>query len=105
MKVNFDLNTLITNDHYNQYITYDGSLTQPPCSENVIWLIGNKPLYISTLQMQLLRNSDVHGANVGYNFRPIQSVYKRSLRTNIQFNNLKVNDFDEFFKSLFFKFI
>lgn len=28
MKVNFDLSTLITTDHYNQYITYVGSLSE-----------------------------------------------------------------------------
>lgn len=28
MKVNFDLGTLITTDHYNQYITYEGSLSK-----------------------------------------------------------------------------
>lgn len=89
MKVNFDLSTLFTADLYSQYITYYGSLTQPPCSENVVWLIANKPLYISTLQMQLLRNAAVHGAGVGY--RPTQSLYKRSVRTNIQFTNIKVS--------------
>lgn len=66
-------------------------LAQPPCSENVVWLIGNKPLYISAVQMQLLRNAAAHGAGVGSNFRPIQTVYKRSVRTNIQFTNLKVS--------------
>ena len=40
--------------------------------------------------MQLLRNAAAHGAGVGSNFRPIQTVYKRSVRTNIQFTNLKV---------------
>lgn len=94
MKVNFDLNTLISTDHFDQniisgYLTYEGSLSQPPCSENVIWLISNRPLYISAIQMQLLRNSASHG--IGYNFRPIQEVYKRTVRTNIQFSNLKVS--------------
>ena len=31
----------------NNYITYDGSLTQPGCQETVTWIIINKPLYIS----------------------------------------------------------
>lgn len=31
----------------DNYITYDGSLTQPGCQETVTWIIVNKPLYIS----------------------------------------------------------
>ena len=41
--------------------------------------------------MQLLRNAAAHGAGVGSNFRPVQTIYKRSVRTNIQFANLKVS--------------
>lgn len=67
------------------------SPAQPPCSENVVWLIGNKPLYISKVQIQLLRNAAALGAGVGSNFRPIQTIYKRSVRTNIQFANMKVS--------------
>ena len=29
------------------YITYDGSLTQPGCQETVTWIVINKPFYIS----------------------------------------------------------
>jgi len=31
----------------DDYITYDGSLTQPGCQETVTWVVINKPLYIS----------------------------------------------------------
>jgi len=31
----------------DNYVTYDGSLTQPGCQETVTWIIVNKPLYIS----------------------------------------------------------
>ena len=31
----------------SDYITYDGSMTQPGCQETVTWIIVNKPLYIS----------------------------------------------------------
>jgi len=29
------------------YVTYDGSLSQPGCQETVTWIIVNKPIYIS----------------------------------------------------------
>jgi len=31
-----------------QYITYSGSLTSPPCTEQVLWYIIKEPLPIST---------------------------------------------------------
>jgi len=31
----------------DDYVTYDGSLTQPGCQETVTWIIINKPIYIS----------------------------------------------------------
>ncbi|CAL4081049.1 unnamed protein product, partial [Meganyctiphanes norvegica] len=37
------------------YITYEGSLTHPPCSETVTWIIINKPLYINMHQLKILR--------------------------------------------------
>jgi len=31
----------------SDYITYDGSMTQPGCQETVTWIIFNRPLYMS----------------------------------------------------------
>lgn len=31
----------------DQFVTYEGSLTQPGCYESVTWLVLNKPLYIT----------------------------------------------------------
>ncbi|KAK6976584.1 Carbonic anhydrase- protein 10, partial [Biomphalaria glabrata] len=33
-----------------EYVTYDGSLTQPGCYETVTWILLNKPLRISKEQ-------------------------------------------------------
>ena len=63
-----------------QYLTYEGSLTQPSCSENVEWIILNKPIYVSSLDMSLIRNC-VTG--FGDNFRPLQPLLRRCVRTNI----------------------
>jgi len=35
------------------YVTYDGSLTQPGCQETVTWIIINKPIYISNEHVRL----------------------------------------------------
>ncbi|KAH7644785.1 carbonic anhydrase-related protein 10-like [Dermatophagoides farinae] len=65
-----------------QFVTYEGSLTQPACFESVQWIILNKPLYISGHQLHQLRTSlksDGHQDN----FRPIQQLNNRMVTTNI----------------------
>ena len=35
------------------YMTYDGSQTEPGCSETVSWIIMNRPIYITHKQVSL----------------------------------------------------
>jgi len=70
------------------YMTYEGSQTQPGCSETVTWIILNKPIYITHKQLYTLRKlnqGDVADprAPLGANFRPIQPLNGRTIRTNI----------------------
>ena len=46
-----DLSYLLPNT--DQYITYEGSFTQPGCQETVTWIIFNKPTIISEKQVRL----------------------------------------------------
>jgi len=72
------------------YLTYEGSLTQPGCHETVSWVIMNKPMYISNEHMTILRdimqgdstNPKVPMENNG---RPTCPVNTRPIRTNINF--------------------
>lgn len=68
------------------YITYEGSLTQPACHETVQWILLNKPLYMNTNQFHLLRNS-LKSDGQGDNYRPIQPLNHRSLRSSIYNTN------------------
>ena len=37
-----------------QFLTYDGSLTEPPCEETVTWIVLNKPAYVTADQVGIL---------------------------------------------------
>ena len=51
----------------NAYYTYSGSLTTPPCSEVVTWVVLKKPARISQDQFEAFRHI------LGNNFRPVQA--------------------------------
>uniref|UniRef100_A0A3B4YDX5 Carbonic anhydrase n=1 Tax=Seriola lalandi dorsalis TaxID=1841481 RepID=A0A3B4YDX5_SERLL len=76
------------------YWVYEGSLTTPPCSENVTWILYRYPLTISQLQIEEFRRlrSHVKGAELlegndgllGDNFRPTQPLSDRTVRAAFQ---------------------
>lgn len=55
---------------------YDGSLTTPPCSESVKWIIMATPIQLSTEQVGAFR-AIIHGNN-----RPVQALNGRSVMTD-----------------------
>lgn len=77
-----DLSYLLPNT--DQYITYEGSFTQPGCQETVTWIIFNKPTIISEKQLDLLRRHGKGDWNYN-NTRPVQPIHQRVVRTNINF--------------------
>jgi hypothetical protein len=86
---------LHTKTHF--YYNYRGSLTYPPCAENVKWRVMQQPLYISPGQLDQIKkltymylNSNCELATVGVKLgdgcavgvnRPIQNLsYKHQLK-------------------------
>ena len=63
-------------ENKNQYYRYQGSLTTPPCSEIVTWLILKQPVEVSKLQ--IARFLEV----IGTNARPVQNLNHRSIFTS-----------------------
>ncbi|MCY3865074.1 MAG: carbonic anhydrase family protein [Chloroflexi bacterium] len=55
------------------YYTYQGSLTTPPCSEVVRWLLLDSPVELSTQQVAAFRT--IYDGNA----RPVQTLGKRDL--------------------------
>ncbi|MEK6759475.1 MAG: carbonic anhydrase family protein [Deltaproteobacteria bacterium] len=62
-----------TRTHY----TYSGSLTTPPCTENVTWLVLKTPVQISKKQIKALEGIMKH------NNRPVQPMHDRPLKEDM----------------------
>jgi carbonic anhydrase len=67
-----DLNALLPVDR--RYYTYMGSLTEPPCSEGVLWMVMKTPVEVSPEQIAIF--SRLYPMNA----RPIQSVSGRIIK-------------------------
>ncbi len=53
------------------YFHYTGSLTTPPCTENVTWLVMEDPIEISKNQLKIFQE------HIQHNARPIQKLHHR----------------------------
>jgi len=67
-----DLNELLPSDR--SYYTYMGSLTTPPCSEGVLWMVMKNPVPISAEQIAIFARL------YPMNARPIQSASGRLIK-------------------------
>ena len=67
-----DLNELLPRDQ--RYYQFMGSLTTPPCSEGVLWMVLKQPVKISAAQYRLFRQQ------FPLNARPVQPVNGRPVR-------------------------
>ncbi|KAF2354114.1 Alpha carbonic anhydrase [Trinorchestia longiramus] len=72
-----------------QYMTYEGSMTEPACHETITWILPNKPAYITREKMEELRglrqssSPPLTHAALSNNFRPVQTAHHRTVRANI----------------------
>ena len=59
------------------YFTYMGSMTEPPCTENVLWMVMKEPVQASPAQMALF--SRLYPLNA----RPIQPASGRIIKESM----------------------
>jgi carbonic anhydrase len=71
-RVSLDLNQLLPKD--TRYYIYMGSLTTPPCSEGVLWMVMQQPVAVSQEQV------DVFGRLYPMNARPLQQASGRLIK-------------------------
>jgi carbonic anhydrase len=55
------------------YVTYSGSLTTPPCTEGVSWIVMDTPVTLSDSEIATFENV------YRFNARPVQSLNGRSI--------------------------
>lgn len=75
----FSLASLISNVDVDKFYTYKGSLTTPPCSEAVTWILFPDPLTVSIHQMAKFRklSNGIEGSVLVDNYRSLQPIGNR----------------------------
>lgn len=62
-----------------RYFTYEGSLTYPPCTEGVKWIIQPEALTISSHQLSQFRKLIGFNGFILSNIRPVQNINNRTV--------------------------
>lgn len=70
----------------NNFYFYQGSLTTPPCSEVVTWMVYRDRISLSQATFNLFRNLDSGEGPIGKfgNFRPVQELNNRPVFINYE---------------------
>ncbi|XP_023707804.1 putative carbonic anhydrase-like protein 1 isoform X2 [Cryptotermes secundus] len=91
-----------------QYMTYEGSTTHPGCWETTVWIILNRPIYITKQEFYALRklmqgSETTPKAPLGNNARPVQHLHHRTVRTNIDFKKIEGKNCPSMKKKTYYK--
>jgi len=68
-----------------QYFTYQGSMTTPPCAENVIWLVLYGAMSVFDNYVLKFKSALEDKYNWGYNARDVQSLNGRTVYSSPEF--------------------
>ncbi|CAH8864321.1 unnamed protein product [Trichobilharzia szidati] len=74
----FNLSNILLNISTDSYFRYQGSLTTPPCTENVLWTVFTDAVAVRSAEMTLFRSllypNYESMKNMANNFRPVQAL-------------------------------
>ena len=99
---NFNMFTALQNDYssQNSFITYQGSMTAPPCNETVLWFVMTNPISMSLQQLSALdanfriNKAFANGRGNNRYFQPIKSqVFSVQSFVNIMAIDLSMSSF------------
>ncbi|XP_025830338.1 carbonic anhydrase 15-like [Agrilus planipennis] len=82
----FALASLIpSSEKRRSYFMYNGSLTTPPCSEAVTWIVYSNPMPVSEVQLNKFRSMFGHDSHTKLinNFRYVQDIGSREVIARI----------------------
>jgi carbonic anhydrase len=48
--------------HFNEFWTYQGSLTSPPCTEGIRWFVARQILFTGVEQMRAILSASTYSA-------------------------------------------
>ncbi|CAF1133012.1 unnamed protein product [Adineta steineri] len=74
-----DISRLFPTDSSPRFYLYNGSLTIPPCTEDVTWIILARKIPISANQLEIFTQNSIPS-----NFRHTQKLYSRKVLANFQ---------------------
>jgi len=87
----FPLDELLSNDVSTHYMHYKGSLTTPPCSEAVMWIVSNSPVTMDETQFAQFRALHAHQASsmdpakyISGNYRPVMALHGREVSRSFE---------------------
>ncbi|XP_054993563.1 carbonic anhydrase 6 [Sorex araneus] len=74
-------------ENLENYYTYQGSLTTPPCTENVLWFLLKDTVQVSKAQIFKLENTllDHNNKTLHNDYRMTQPLYERVVEANFEY--------------------
>jgi len=86
LQFNMDPARLLPEEGHRSYFQYRGSLTTPPCTENVLWTVLEEPIYLTTEQINKFKKLPFFDKIGRINNRPVQELNDRYV---LKFNEKK----------------
>ncbi|XP_044587854.1 carbonic anhydrase 1-like [Cotesia glomerata] len=75
----FALSDFFDQNEFHRYIIYSGSLTHPPCTESIPWIISDRIIEVTEEQVRAFQNLNLLN-NDDHNTRPLQPINGRKAK-------------------------